>query len=74
MTKELLLKPGFKDIVLEPEDVVSAIVKQVVSGRSGQLFLPHVPMWAVATMRSWPAWLQQRLRNHVAYQLEGVRL
>lgn len=69
MMEPWLQRPDFKESVMEPEDVASAVVKQVVSGKSGQLFLPHVPMCALAMLRSWPAWIQQSIRNHIARQL-----
>lgn len=71
LTQQLLEKPGFKDPVLEPEVVVDAVVKQVVSGKSAQLFLP--PSASVLSMvRSWPSWLQESLRNSISHTLEGV--
>jgi hypothetical protein len=73
LTQRLLEKPGFNDHVLEPEDVASAVVKQVVSAKSAQMFMP--PSFAfLGMLRSWPSWLQESLRNHVAHILEDVEL
>jgi all-trans-retinol dehydrogenase (NAD+) len=69
LIEPLLAKPGFKDPVLEPEDVVSEIVKQVVSGKSGQLILPG-SMYFLSSLRSWPSWLQYSIRNFIAHSLE----
>ncbi|KAK1676775.1 hypothetical protein BDP55DRAFT_100680 [Colletotrichum godetiae] len=52
----------FKSKILEPEPVVDAIFKQVVSGRSGHVYLPGDYARA-AGLRAWPHWLQESLRN-----------
>jgi len=69
----LLEKPGFKDPVLEPEEVVSAIVNQVLSGKSGQLILPK-KLNFLSTLRSWPSWIQNSVRNKIAHVVEEVEL
>jgi hypothetical protein len=58
-------KPDFKEFVLEPETVAEAVVKQVLSGYGAQLILPgrYNPF---TTIRGWPSWLQEGLRNSVA--------
>ena len=73
LAKPLLEKPGFKDSVLEPEEVVSAIVNQVVSGKSGQLILPK-SLAFMSTLRSWPWWMQNSVRNKIAHVLEEAAL
>jgi all-trans-retinol dehydrogenase (NAD+) len=55
---------------VEPEYVAGEVVKQVMSGRSGQLVLPP-SLTTLSTIRAWPFWLQTRARNHVAHTLEG---
>lgn len=57
--------------MLEPEDVVTAVVDQVLSGRSGHLILP-APLNLLSTIRGWPSWLQAGLRNVNAQYLAGV--
>ncbi|KAF6791392.1 hypothetical protein CMUS01_16231 [Colletotrichum musicola] len=52
----------FKATILEPEDVVDRIFKQVKSGRSGQVYLPDSFSRAVGA-RAWPNWAQEALRN-----------
>ncbi|OBT84371.1 hypothetical protein VE02_07889 [Pseudogymnoascus sp. 03VT05] len=64
LIEALTSDPSFNDIVLEPEDVSSEIVKQVISGRSGHVVLPsfYTPITGI---RAWPSWLQESLRNHL---------
>ena len=69
LTERLLKKPGFNDPVLEPEEVVSKIVNQVVSGKSGQLILPE-RLSFFATIRAWPWWMSNSVRNKIAHDLE----
>ncbi|KAK0117713.1 hypothetical protein ONS95_012042 [Cadophora gregata] len=68
LIEKLTSNPKFSDPVLEAEDVSSAIVAQVVSGRSGQLVLPR-SMNAATTIRGWPSWLQILVRNILADRL-----
>jgi len=44
-----------KALVLEPETVADAVVKQVLSGRGAQLILPSY-LGVVASARAMPAW------------------
>ena len=60
---ELLRKPGFNDIVLEPETVAETVVKQVLRGESAQIVLPGRLSWFVTSLRGFPSWLQEGLRN-----------
>jgi len=52
-----------KALVLEPQDVAEAVVKQILSGRSGQLFLPNFPIAIASGVRAWPIWLQEMFRD-----------
>lgn len=61
--------PTFSDLVLEPEDVSSAIVNGVLSGRSSHIILPKV-YTAVSGIRAWPSWMQESLRNKVGYLMD----
>ncbi|EQL01259.1 hypothetical protein G6O67_007083 [Ophiocordyceps sinensis] len=65
MTAELVAGPGFKDAVLDPEQVAAAVVKQVLGGRSGQVVMPARCM-IVAYSRAFPAWLQEWMRDSKA--------
>jgi len=68
LLEPLLTSPTFKDPVLEMDEVTREVVKQVLSGRSGQLILPE-ELSMVSTIRAWPAWLQYRVRNRIAHVL-----
>lgn len=48
---------------LEPETVAEAIVKKVLAGTSGQVVLPGAASFIAPVIRSWPFWMQARLRN-----------
>ncbi|KAK1853422.1 short-chain dehydrogenase reductase [Colletotrichum chrysophilum] len=52
----------FKALLLEPEHVVHQISKQIMSGRSGQVYVPKQYSRA-AGARGWPHWAQEGLRN-----------
>ncbi|KAJ0325639.1 hypothetical protein COL922a_013632 [Colletotrichum nupharicola] len=52
----------FKALLLEPEHVVHQIFKQIMSGRSGQVYVPKQYSRA-AGARGWPHWAQEGLRN-----------
>ncbi len=74
LIEPLIAMPEFKDPVLEMDEVTTAVVKQVMSGRSGQLILPE-QLNLLTTIRAWPAWMQCAIRNRIAHVIEGpVRL
>lgn len=52
----------FKSKMLEPAPVVDSIFKQIISGRSGHVYLPGAYS-SVAGARGWPCWAQEALRN-----------
>lgn len=56
-------------VVIEPETVADAIVKQIWSKRSGQIVLPWW-MHAASGARGWPAWLQEILRDSTARDVD----
>ncbi len=68
LIRELTSHPKFKDPVLEPEEVTTVVVEQVLSGRSGQLVLP-ANRSIVSGIRGWPLWLSTGLRNKVSGEL-----
>ncbi|KFX93597.1 hypothetical protein O988_06723, partial [Pseudogymnoascus sp. VKM F-3808] len=52
----------FKPLLLEPEPVVETILNHILSGNSGQIFLPG--RYSVgAALRGWPSWLQEAVRS-----------
>lgn len=53
---------SFSEPLLEPVDVANAIVRQVMSGNSGQVVLPSW-MAIVKGMKGWPTWIQERVRD-----------
>lgn len=68
LTAPLLASPQWKksgEILLEAEDVASAIVAQVLKGESAQLILPP-KLSFVTTIRGWPHWLQTKARERSA--------
>ena len=52
----------------EPETVADAIVKQLHSGMGAQLVLPG-RYWLATTVRGWPSWMQEALRNSMKDEL-----
>jgi len=48
---------------LEADTVAEAIVKKVLAGTSGQVVLPGAANFMAVVIRSWPFWLQTRVRN-----------
>jgi len=65
LIEPLTSHPKFNDTILEPEDVSTAVVNQVLSGRGGQLILP-ARMSFLSGIRGWPTWLSTGLRNKVS--------
>ncbi|KAH7133079.1 short chain dehydrogenase/reductase [Dactylonectria estremocensis] len=65
MNSWLRASPTFKEHVIEPEEVASAVVKQVLKGKSGQIILPR---WQSITsgIRGFPFWLQEYIRDSQA--------
>lgn len=62
MTAEIARHATIKGPMLEPDTVASAVVKQVMSGKGGQLILP----WDIsymASLRGFPIWLQESFRS-----------
>jgi len=51
-----------KTFILPPEEVADKIVRQVLSGRSGQVYVPS-HMSYISGIRGFPAWLQENLRD-----------
>ncbi|KAF2403863.1 NAD(P)-binding protein [Trichodelitschia bisporula] len=51
-----------KAVVISPQTVANAIVKQVLSGQSGQVVLPGW-MAAAQSARGWPNWMQELMRD-----------
>lgn len=68
MIDRLLANPSFKPFLLEPETVAKAIVKQVLSGKSGQVILPG-RLSVLSALRAFPAWFQEMIRSAIAQEM-----
>jgi NAD(P)-dependent dehydrogenase (short-subunit alcohol dehydrogenase family) len=64
----VLRKEG--ESLLQPREVADAIVNQIFSCSSGQIFLPET-MYGVAGLRGWPNWLQEKVRDGLAKTVLG---
>ena len=51
--------------IVDPQIVADAIIKQVVGGNGGQIFVPE-RLWYSAAVRGLPTWLQVAIRDSVA--------
>lgn len=59
-------------VPLIPAEVVGdAIIKQVLSGSSGQIYVPP-PMSYASGIRGWPHWMQENIRDRVATTMGDV--
>ncbi|RAH81372.1 NAD(P)-binding protein [Aspergillus japonicus CBS 114.51] len=62
----------FKQPVMTVERVATAITRQVVSGKSGQVILPEA--YSVASMvRAFPTWLQEHVRGLSSKDIRRLR-
>ncbi|KKK12820.1 hypothetical protein ARAM_001172 [Aspergillus rambellii] len=61
----------FNQPVMTPEMVSSAVVEQIMAGKSGQIILP-AHHWPLSMLRSFPTWMQEMAR--AAGTLSFVRL
>jgi len=57
-------------LVIEPETVANAIIRQIMSGKSGQIILPAW-MGAASGARGWPTWVQEILRDTTARDVDA---
>ncbi|RAL15833.1 SDR family oxidoreductase [Aspergillus homomorphus CBS 101889] len=62
----------FKQPVLTVERVAAAITRQVVSGKSGQIFLPE-GYSVVSMVRALPTWLQEHVRGLSSKDIRRLR-
>lgn len=62
----------FKQPVLKPEVVSAAVVKQILSQRSGQIILPGY-YYPVSMVRAFPLWLQEQVRKVASLHLRNLR-
>ncbi|PYH93574.1 NAD(P)-binding protein [Aspergillus ellipticus CBS 707.79] len=62
----------FKQPVMTVERVGHAIVKQVLSGKSGQVILPE-NYWPASLIRAFPTWLQEKARTVASMDLRRLR-
>lgn len=60
------------NLLLDPETVANAVVKQVLSGESGQIILPE-RFWIIGSaLRGFPNWVQAIARNIFRLPAETV--
>ena len=57
--KEHLIKAG--QIIIQPQDVSDAVVKQVMKGRSGQIILAPGIGTVLSSLRGYPTWIQEAI-------------
>lgn len=71
---DFILKAGkeWKQPVLEPEQVSAAVVKQIVSGNGGQVFVPGSSGF-LSMVRGFPNWLQERIRDKASMSVVRLR-
>ncbi|ORY71458.1 putative short-chain dehydrogenase/reductase 2 [Pseudomassariella vexata] len=69
MIAELIEYKPNAERYLEPQDISDAIVKQVKSGKSGQIVMPSYYGF-LSGIRGFPSWLQEGIRNSRAGLLE----
>lgn len=71
LTDGLRKRRGFASTTtLDPECIADAVVKRVLSGRSGSVVLPRY-MAVTRSMRGWPAWAQNLVRGGQASSMKG---
>ena len=65
---------GFVTYALEPATVAEAIVKQVLSGRSGYVYLPEqsAKLFCVP-VKNWPVWMQVGFRKGLLNLTQGLK-
>ncbi|KAF9877558.1 hypothetical protein CkaCkLH20_04693 [Colletotrichum karsti] len=63
-------KGDFPDDLLDPEYVAEAISRQILGGKSGQVFLP-ARFSVVSGLRGFPTYLQELVRASKAHVLDG---
>ncbi|RDL41789.1 putative estradiol 17-beta-dehydrogenase 11 [Venustampulla echinocandica] len=68
LIETLYTYPAWNSPLLEPEVVSGAIVKQVLSGKSGSIILPK-GAGVVRFLRAFPGWFQMAARNRLAYTI-----
>lgn len=59
--------------MVTPEEVALAIVGQLYSGNSGQLYVPSY-LGLAAGIKGFPHWLQQQIRMSVSNQVKEAAL
>jgi hypothetical protein len=59
---------SFREFTLDPSTVADAIVGQIFKGEGAQLVLSGRHNW-MSSIRAWPGWAQNGLRNSVAGML-----
>jgi hypothetical protein len=62
MNEAFIGREEFPKDYLEPETVASAIVAQILSGQSAQIFLPG-KLRLLSGIRGFPTWMQEKIRR-----------
>jgi all-trans-retinol dehydrogenase (NAD+) len=63
MLGKLTENKKFAGVCVDIDDVSDAVLKQVLSGKSGQVVLPANLRFVAPAIRGFPSWWQERIRN-----------
>lgn len=71
---EIMTQAGshWKEPVLEPHEISSAVIGQIVSGNSGQVVVPG-SYGLSPLLRAYPSWIQEWIRNGVSEKFVRLR-
>ncbi|OIW29096.1 NAD(P)-binding protein [Coniochaeta ligniaria NRRL 30616] len=62
LVADLLKKGNMESVTVEPEDVSGAVIRALYSGYGSQIVVPPHLTW-VARLRSFPVWMQEKIRD-----------
>lgn len=62
----------WKEPVLEPHEISSAVIRQIVSGNGGQVVIPG-SYGLTALVRAYPNWIQEWIRNTASEKIVTLR-
>lgn len=71
---EKMMQAGshWKEPVLEPREISSAVIGQIVSGNGGQVVVPG-SYGLAALVRAYPSWIQEWIRNGISEKFVKLR-
>ena len=72
MIERFSASPKWTELTLKACDVSNEIVLCILNGRSKQVVLPKTYAW-VGTVKGWPSWIQEGLRNMGAASMDAIR-